>query len=115
VYFFNTKELPGNKYGTANPVPFRVVDQNIGLDMDIAIKFFGEYSYKITDPMLFYANVCGNVEADYTRDKLDSQLKSELLTALQPAVAKISAMGIRYSALPGHAEELAKALNELLS
>ena len=115
VYFFNTKEILGNKYGTANPVPFRVVDQNIGLDMDIAIKFFGEYSYEITDPMLFYKNVCGNVEDDYTRNKIDSQLKSELLTALQPAVAKISAMGIRYSALPGHTSELADALNDILS
>lgn len=88
VYFFNTKEIMGNKYGTANPVPFRVVDQNIGLDMDIAIKCFGEYSYRVTDPMLFYKNVCGNVQTDYTRDKIDSQLKSELLTALQPAFAK---------------------------
>lgn len=101
IYFFNTKEIIGNKYGTANPVPFRVVDQNIGLDMDIAIKFFGEYSYRISNPMLFYKNVCGNVEDDYTRSKIDSQLKSELLTTIQPAIAKISAMGIRYSALPG--------------
>lgn len=115
IYFFNTKEIIGNKYGTANPVPFRVVDQNIGLDMDIAIKFFGEYSYRISNPMLFYKNVCGNVEDDYTRSKIDSQLKSELLTAIQPAIAKISAMGIRYSALPGHTTELAQALNEVLS
>ena len=115
VYFFNTKELIGNKYGTANPVPFRVVDNNIGLDMDIGIKCFGEYSYKLTDPMLFYKNVCGNVESDYTRDRIDSQLKSELLTALQPAFAKISEMGIRYSALPGHTGELAEALNDVLS
>ena len=115
VYFFNTKEIIGNKYGTANPVPFRVVDQNIGLDMDIAIKCFGEYSYKLTDPMLFYKNVCGNVDVDFTRDKIDSQLKSELLTALQPAFAKISEMGIRYSALPGHTTELSDALNEILS
>ncbi len=115
IYFFNTKEIIGNKYGTANPVPFRVVDNNIGLDVDISIKCFGEYSYKITDPMLFYTNVCGNVSVDYTRDKIDSQLKTELLTALQPAFAKISAMGIRYSALPGHTSELADALNEVLS
>lgn len=114
IYFFNTKEIIGNKYGTANPVPFRVVDQNIGLDMDIAIKFFGEYSYRISNPMLFYKNVCGNVEDDYTRSKIDSQLKSAL-TAIQPAIAKISAMGIRYSALPGHTTELAQALNEVLS
>ena len=88
VYFFNTKEIVGNKYGTANAVPFRVVDQNIGLDVDIAIRCHGEYSYKMVDPILFYKNICGNIEEDYTRDKIDSQLRSELLTALQPAFAK---------------------------
>ena len=83
VYFFNTKEILGNKYGTPGPVPFRVVDGNIGLDVDISIRCFGEYSYRVTNPMLFYTNVCGNVEGDYTREQIDSQLKNELLTALQ--------------------------------
>ena len=115
VYFFNTKEILGNKYGTPSQIPFRVVDPNIGLDVDIAIRCFGEYSYRIVNPMLFYTNVCGNVEGDYTRDEIDSQLKAELLTALQPAFARISEMGIRYSALPGHTLEIAQALNELLS
>lgn len=115
VYFFNTKEIIGNKYGTANPVPFRVVDNNIGLDVDISIRCHGEYAYRIMDPILFYKNVCGNVSGEYTRDQIDSQLKSELLTALQPAFGKISEMGIRYSALPGHADDLADALNEVLS
>lgn len=115
VYYVNIKEITGNKYGTANPVPFRVVDQNIGLDLDIAIRCFGEYSYRISDPILFYTNVCGNVADAYTRMELDSQLKSELQTALQPAFARISGMGIRYSALPGHTMELADALNEVLS
>ena len=115
VYFFNTKEIVGNKYGTANAVPFRVVDQNIGLDVDIAIRCHGEYSYRMVDPILFYKNICGNIEEDYTRDKIDSQLRSELLTALQPAFAKISGMGVRYSALPGHTVELANALREILS
>ena len=115
VYYFNTKELIGNKYGTPSPVPFRVVDERAGIDIDIAIRCFGEYSYRLCDPILFYTNVCGNVAAEYTRDNLDSQLKSELLTALQPAFAKISAMGIRYSALPGCTTEMAEALNEVLS
>ncbi len=115
VYYFNTKEILGNKYGTVNPVPFRVVDRNIGLDIDIAIRCNGEFSYKIVDPIMFYTNVCGNVEDEYTRQEIDSQLKTELMTALQPAFAKISEMGIRYSALPGHAAELADALNEILS
>ena len=115
VYFFNTKEIIGNKYGTANPVPFRVVDKNIGLDIDIAIRCYGEYSYKFVDPVLFYKNICGNVETEYRRDEIDSQLKSELMTALQPAFSKISDMGVRYSALPGHAQEIANALNQVLS
>ena len=115
VYYFNTKELIGNKYGTPSPVPFRVVDQRAGIDIDIAIRCFGEDSYRICDPILFYTNVCGNVSGDYTRDRLDSQLKTELLTALQPAFAKISEQGIRYSALPGHTMEMADALNDVLS
>lgn len=115
VYYFNTKEIMGNKYGTANPVPFRVVDQNIGLDIDISIRCNGEYSYKIADPLLFYTNVCANVRDTFERSEIDSQLKTELMTALQPAFAKISAMGIRYSAVPAHTMELADALNEVLS
>lgn len=115
VYYFNTKELIGNKYGTASPVPFRVVDQRAAIDLDVGIRCFGEYSYHIANPLLFYTNVCGNVSEDYDRSNLDSQLKTELLTALQPAFAKISEMGIRYSALPGHTIELADALNEALS
>lgn len=115
VYYFNIKEIMGNKYGTPSAVPFRVVDNNIGLDIDIAIRCFGEYSYRVTNPILFYTNVCGNVEADYNRSEIDGQLKTELMTALQPAFAKISAMGIRYSALPGHTMELATALNDVLS
>lgn len=115
IYFFNTKEIMGNKYGTPNPVPFRIVDKNIGLDIDITIRCYGEYSYKITDPMLFYTNVCGNIEYDYSRENIDSQLKTELLTALQPAFARLSEMGIRYSALPAHTSEIADALNDVLS
>ena len=115
IYYFNTKDIIGNKYGTANPVPFRVVDKNIGLDVDIAIRCFGEYAYRISDPILFYKNVCGNVNSDYTRDRIENQLRTELLTALQPAFGKISDMGIRYSSVVNHTTDMANALNEVLS
>ncbi len=115
VYYFNIKDITGNKYGTAQPVPFRVVDKNIGLDVDIAVRCFGEYSFRITDPMLFYKNICGNVAGIYTREELSSQLRSELLTALQPAFAKLSDMGIRYSSVPAHTQDLTQVLDEYLS
>ncbi len=115
VYYVNTKEILGNKYGTTNPVPFRVVDRNINLDLDAGLKCHGEYSFRIIDPILFYTNVCANVSDEYRRESIDSQLKTELLTALQPALAKISAMGIRYSEVPAHTKELAQALDEELT
>ena len=115
VYYFNTKELTGNKYGTASPVPFRVVDQRAGIDIDINIRCFGEYSLRLSNPLLFYTNVCGNVSEEYKTAQIMGQMRTELLTALQPAFARISEMGIRYSALPGHTLELADALNEQLS
>ena len=115
VYYFNTKEIVGNKYGTTSPIPFRVVDKNIGLDLDAAVRCNGEYSYKLVDPLLFYKNVCGNVEEAYTRDALEGQMRSELLTAMQPALARISALGVRYSEVPAHTAELTGFLNEELS
>jgi len=115
VYYFNIKEILGNKYGTTDPVPFRVVDTNIGLDIDTSVRCNGEYSYKIVDPILFYTNVVGNVAESYTRDQIESQLRTELLTALQPAFAEISAQGVRYSAIPAHAKDVAAELNKQLS
>ena len=115
VYYFNTKEIMGNKYGTPTPVPFRVVDPNIGLDLEASLRCNGEYTYRITDPILFYKTLAGNVSGIYTRDMLDSQLKSQFLTCLQPAFAKISEMGIRYSALPGHTLEISEAMDDALT
>ena len=115
VYYFNTKEIVDNKFGTATPIPFRVVDRNIGLDIDVSVRCNGVYSYKISDPMLFYTHVCGNVEGDYKRSEIDSMLKTEFISALQPAFARISELEVRPSALPAHAEELSTFMNETLS
>ena len=115
VYYFNMKEILDNKFGTANPVPFRVVDSKIGLDIDVSIRCAGVYSYKISDPMLFYKNVCGNVESDYERSELDSTLKSEFISALQPAFGKLSDLELRPNQIVSHNTDLENAMNESLS
>ncbi len=115
VYYFNTKELIDNKFGTPNPIPFRVVDSKIGLDLDVSVRCSGVYSYKIADPLLFYTNVCGNVESEYTRDELDSQLKTEFISALQPAFGKLSDLELRPNQIVTHNTELENAMNEALS
>ena len=112
VYYVNIKEIMGNRYGTVNPIPFRVVDNNIGLDVDVSLRCNGEYSFRITNPVLFYTNVCGNFGETFNRSNIDSMLKAEILTALQPALGKISEQGVRPSALPGKAVEISEALTE---
>ncbi|MBR5423776.1 MAG: SPFH domain-containing protein [Clostridia bacterium] len=115
VYYFNIKEIIDNKFGTPSPVPFRVVDSRIGMDLDVSLRCSGIYSYKITDPLLFYTNVCGNVSGDYRREEIDSQLKTEFISALQPAFAKISEMEIRPNQIIAHNTELEEAMNAALS
>ena len=115
VYYFNTKELIDNKFGTPNPIPFRVVDRNIGLDIDVSVRCSGVYSYKIADPLLFYTNVCGNVEREYTRDTIDGQLKTEFISALQPAFGKLSELGLRPNQIVAHNTDLENAMNSALS
>ena len=116
VYFFNTKEIMGNKYGTPAPISITaLVDRAVSRTLTIGIRCFGEYSFRVADPMLFYKNVCGNVEGDYTRYEMESQMRTELLTALSPAFGQIAQRGIIYSDLTMHTMELADSLNELLS
>ena len=115
VYYFNTKELIGNKYGTPSEIPFKVKDDTTGQVLTIRLRCFGEYSYRITDPILFYTHVAGNDFDEYRRETLDSQMKSELLMALAPAFAQLSAQRIDYTEIMAHTFELAEALNDVLS
>lgn len=115
VYYFNIKEIMDNKFGTPNPVPFRVVDSKIGLDVDVSIRCSGVYSYMIADPLLFYTKVCGNVEKEYTREEIDSQLKTEFISALQPAFGKLSDLELRPNQIVSHNTELEEAMNAALS
>ncbi|MCL1966997.1 MAG: SPFH domain-containing protein [Fibromonadales bacterium] len=114
VYYFNTKEILGNKYGTPSPIPYLVVDPNINLRLTISLRANGEYSYRMANPALFYANVCGNVNEQYTRDKIDSQLKSEIITVLGPSLGKLGT-GLEYHEISFHTDKLADILNEALS
>ena len=115
VYYFNMKEIMDNKFGTANPFLFRVVDQNIGLDLDVQVRCNGIYSYRITNPLVFYTNVCGNVSDVFERETIDHQLKTEFISALQPAFAKLSDLELRPSQIPAHATELEDAMNDVLN
>ncbi len=114
VYYFNLKEIVDNRFGTLNPIPFRVVDRNIGLDVDVSVRCSGVYSFKMTNPLLFYTSISGNMAEVYTRSQLEVQMKTEFVSALQPAFARISVKQVRPNELPAYSEEIAELMNEAL-
>ena len=114
VYYFNTKEIMGNKFGTPSPIIFEVMNKRIGFSRTVNIRCNGTYSYIITNPLLFYTRVCGNVEYDFTRDKIDDQLKAEFIDALQPAFGALAELELRPAQIPAKSTELKKAMNDAL-
>jgi len=114
VYYFNTKEIMGNKFGTPSPIIFEVMNKRIGFSRTVNIRCNGTYSYIITNPLLFYTRVCGNVEYDFTRDKIDEQLKAEFVDALQPAFGALAELELRPAQIPAKSTELKKAMNDAL-
>ncbi len=114
VYYFNTKEILDNKFGTPNPFMFEVVNNRIGMARSVQVRCNGVYSYKITDPILFYTKVAGNVSDEYRREEIDMQLKTEFISALQPAFAMLSELELRPAQIPAHITELKNALNKAL-
>ena len=81
VYYINTKEIIDNKFGTPNPFMFDVVYNRNRRTVDVRCS--GVYSYIITDPLLFYTKIGGNVPDEYRKETIDNQLKTEFISALQ--------------------------------
>ena len=115
IYYFNTKEILDNKFGTANPIAFRVVDSRINFDVDVSLRCNGTYTFRVTDPIKLYTNVAGNVVDSYSKNELRDTMKTEFVSALGPALAKLSTLEIRPNQIPAHTDDLEKYLNEELS
>ena len=114
VYYFNTKEIMDNKFGTPSPIIFEVTNKRIGMSRTVNVRCNGVYSYVISNPLLFYTKVCGNVERAFTRDRIDSQMKTEFISALQPAFGALAELELRPAQLPAKVGELKKAMNDAL-
>ena len=114
VYYFNTKEILDNKFGTANPIIFEVVNKRINMSRTVQIRCNGVYTYVISDPIKFYTRLCGNVDYEFTRDQIDGQLKVEFVDALQPALGALAEQELRPAQIPAKANELKTAMNDAL-
>ena len=114
VYYINTKEIMDNKFGTSSPIMFDVVNKHIGMRRTVQVRCNGVYSYRITDPLTFYTRLCGNESFEYRRDRIDSQMKMEFISALTPALAAMSELELRPAQIPAKVNELKVAMNDAL-
>ena len=110
VYYVNVKEIIGNKFGTTTPMAYDDPYYRTAL----YIRYFGQYSFKIADPVLFFAAIAGNVKDTYTREDLVSTCTDEFMTALDTALAMCAADGTKFSQLPTKQREIARYMTETL-
>ena len=110
VYYVNVKEIIGNKFGTTTPMAYDDPYYKTAL----YIRYFGQYSFKIVDPVLFFAAIAGNVADTYTREDLVSTCTDEFMTALDTALAMCAADGTKFSQLPTKQREIARYMSKTL-
>lgn len=82
VYFFSTRKQIGRKWGTPQPVTIR--DADFGM---VRLRAFGVFAYHLTDPANFFKTISGT-RAEYTRDELEEQLRSLLLSSMSTAIGQ---------------------------
>lgn len=82
IYFVNTKQITGNKWGTQNPIMMR--DNDFG---NVRIRAYGVYSYKVNDPKKFMEEMFGT-NASYTASDVAMQMKSVLLQGFSDALGE---------------------------
>lgn len=116
VYYVNIKHISGNKYGTAQPIPFKVCYPNLNIDLTVDLRCNGEYTFKITNPLLFYQVEAGNVADEYDKtDLVQNTLRPEFVRELRPVLGEFGSKGIAYEDLTYHADEICDSLQARLS
>ena len=90
VYFINTKQMTGLKWGTQNPIMMR--DNEFG---NIRIRAYGVYSYKVVNARKFMEEMFGTNEL-YTTSEVGNHMRPTLVSGFSDVVAEnnISALDL---------------------
>lgn len=114
VYFFNVKEIVGNKFGTPNPIPYRdwghplMNARNGGYTpMRLDIKCYGTYTFRIVNPAVFMMNISGTASI-YQKSMLVEQMRSEVVASFTNVLNSLSEdqYKIEALALPNKTDEI---------
>ena len=105
VYFFSTRIQLDRKWGTPNPITVR--DKDFGM---VRLRAFGIYSYRVTDPKLFYQQISGTRES-YNTEELEGQLRNSIVSGISDIFGE---SGIPFIDMAGNQEEFGRALKAKL-
>ncbi len=120
VFFFNMKEIIGNKFGTPNPIPFQdwshpIPNQMTGTmtPLRVEVKCFGKYTFKIEDPSKFMNEIAGIADI-YRKDELTDQMRSEVIASFQNVLNELgnSVHKIPVLELPSQTDEIKQIMDE---
>ena len=110
VYFINLQEIKGIRFGTRNAINYFDSFYN----SELFLRAFGSYSIRITNPLLFYANCVPRNASHVEVEDINEQFLNEFLEALQTAINKMSADGVRISYVAGKGTELSRYMADAL-
>ena len=120
VYYFNTKEIMDNKFGTATPIPFQdwshpVPNQMTGgmIPLAVKVKCYGKYTFKISDPALFMKEIAGTATI-YKKDQIVEQMRTEVMSVFQNVLNELGTEKYKVPVLelPSQTDEIKELMDE---
>ena len=120
VFYFNTKEIMDNKFGTGSPIPFQdwshpVPNQMTGgmMPLSVKVKCYGKYTFKISDPSLFMKEIAGTAET-YTKTAIQEQIRVEVMSAFQNLLNELGTEKYKVPVLelPSQTDEIKEMMDE---
>jgi membrane protease subunit (stomatin/prohibitin family) len=113
VYYVNLLNVTGNKFGSAQPK--KITDEKYGM---IEVTLFGEYAYKVDDPVALVGNILGANAKDQVRfdEVVGSQFKNEFVEQISKAIAEVMRLKkVSFGDMQMYGSDISDKMNEILS
>lgn len=119
VFFFNTKEIMDNKFGTPAPIPFQdwshaIPNQMTGenIPLRVEIKCFGKYTFKISNPALFMSEIAGTADV-YKKADVVEQIRTEVMAVFQNVTNELgnSKYKVPVLEMPSYTDEIKQMMD----
>ena len=112
VYYVNLLTITGNKFGS--PQPKKITDEKYGM---LEVTFFGEYAFKVVDPILLVNSVIGaNPKDTITYEEVvGTQLQAKFVEKLTQAISVVMRkFKVSFGDIQTYNEDISNEMNTCL-